>query len=151
MTAPEDAEPQRMSTRTTLIDRLRDFALLNNHLRQVTANTLGVTVSDLSALSYLYAQGDLGQNELAQCLGLTPSATTSLIDRLERFGMALRCAHPHDRRRSIVSLTDAGRERVLALRRVYEAALGAVPEQDLGATVRVLDQLTAYLRGQLAR
>ena len=46
--------------------------------------------------------------ELRTELGITVGAASKLVDRLERDGLVVRTAHPHDRRSSLVTLTAPG-------------------------------------------
>lgn len=52
--------------------------------------------------------GAMRPSDLADGVGLSRSATTRLIDRLERDGLVERTTCPNDRRGSFVSLTPAG-------------------------------------------
>ena len=87
---------------------LRRLILAGEHYRQVLAEAIGLGTTESQALSYLAVHGSSGQSELARNLGLTSSALTALVDRLERQGVAERVRHPHDRRRTIVQVTDRG-------------------------------------------
>jgi DNA-binding MarR family transcriptional regulator len=91
---------------------LRELILAAEHYRQVVSADLGLGVSDSQAVSYLFLRGPLGQSELGALLDLNTSSMTSLVDRLERNGIAERLDHPTDRRRLIVQLTDSGRATV---------------------------------------
>jgi DNA-binding MarR family transcriptional regulator len=90
------------------IRSLRALILSGERYRQVLSDYVGLGVTDTQAVSYLTVHGDRGQNELAGDLGLSSSASTSLIDRLEREGIAERYPHPNDRRRTLVRLTSRG-------------------------------------------
>lgn len=48
--------------------------------------------------------------DLATAINLSPSATSSLLDRLERAGHIRRSTHPGDRRRVIIEITSTARE-----------------------------------------
>ena len=87
---------------------LRRMILAGEHYRQVVAEAIGLGTTESQALSYLAVHGSSGQSELARDLGLTSSALTALVDRLERQGVAERIRHPRDRRRTIVSVTERG-------------------------------------------
>jgi DNA-binding MarR family transcriptional regulator len=52
---------------------------------------------------------------LARLTGLTTGAITAALDRLEKSGLARRVADPHDRRKVLVELTDAGRQGCAAI------------------------------------
>lgn len=58
------------------------------------------------------ADGPLTPNEINANLHLTSGSVTSLLDRLEHRGLVTRGPHPTDRRKILVSITDAGRELV---------------------------------------
>jgi len=91
------------------VRNLRSLILAGEHYRQAVSVAIGLGTTESQALSYLAVHGESGQSVLARDLGLTSSASTSLVDRLERQGVAERVRHPHDRRRLIVRLTDRGR------------------------------------------
>jgi DNA-binding MarR family transcriptional regulator len=103
----ERHDPEDLNKAT---DGLRELILAAEHYRQVVSNDLGLGVSDSQAVSYLFVRGPMGQGELGALLALNTSTMTSLVDRLERSGIAERLDHPTDRRRLIVQLTKSGRE-----------------------------------------
>jgi DNA-binding MarR family transcriptional regulator len=75
------------------------------------AERLGVNATDAHCLEILEREGRVTAGELARGLGLTTSAVTALIDRLERAAYIARVRTPTDRRRVYVELTSHGRER----------------------------------------
>ncbi len=118
---------------------LRALILAGERYRQELSEHVGLGVSETQAVSYLTVHGDRGQNELAAGLGLSSGASTALVDRLERQGIAERYPHPSDRRRTLVRLTDRGAEVVEVSRRWLLAAFTEVPPEDLeplAATLR---------------
>jgi len=110
---------------------LRRIILAGEHYRQVVAEAIGLGTTESQALSYLAVHGSSGQSELARDLGLTSSALTSLVDRLERQGVAERLRHPRDRRRTIVTLTDRGNAMIAESHRWLTAALERIDPNDL--------------------
>ena len=110
---------------------LRRIILAGEHYRQVVAEAIGLGTTESQALSYLAVHGSSGQSELARDLGLTSSALTALVDRLERQGVAERLRHPRDRRRTIVTLTDRGNAMVAESRRWLTATLERIDPDDL--------------------
>jgi DNA-binding MarR family transcriptional regulator len=54
----------------------------------------------------------LRPSEFTGALMLTSSGTTKRLDRLEQAGLITRTPDPHDRRGTLITLTDAGRELV---------------------------------------
>jgi len=110
---------------------LRRIILAGEHYRQVVAEAIGLGTTDCQALSYLAVHGSSGQSELARDLGLTSSALTALVDRLERQGVAERLRHPRDRRRTIVALTERGHAMVGESHRWLTATLARIDPDDL--------------------
>lgn len=78
-------------------------AIVAFHL--AAADHVGLHATDYEAMNVLGVEGSLTAGELAQMLGLTTGATTRLVDRLERVGLAQRLEDPADRRRTIVQVT----------------------------------------------
>ena len=93
--------------RQSAADRLEDEA----------AAGLGVHRTAARSLELLSRIGPLGAGELAEALGITPSGTTPLLDRLEELGAIRRVrSAKSDRRRITVELTADGR---LLVQRVW--------------------------------
>lgn len=96
---------------------------------------------ELLVLLHFSRSGALPMGTIGRRLQVHPTSVTSAVDRLERQGLVDRSPHPEDGRAKLVSLTDAGRERVLAaaevLNRGVFAAPGLDPEQ-VAATVELL-------------
>jgi DNA-binding MarR family transcriptional regulator len=139
---PDDSPSWSTSRQETDIDigssamdqavlNLRSLILAGEHYRQVVAEAIGLGTTESQALSYLAVNGSSGQSELARDLGLTSSALTALVDRLERQGVAERVRHPRDRRRTIVSLTERGRSMVGESHRWLTATLERIHPDDL--------------------
>jgi DNA-binding MarR family transcriptional regulator len=63
------------------------------------------------------------QQELGSAMGIDPSTMVSLIDQLEKAGLAKRRPHPSDRRARAVTITPKGR-------RLLERARGMAAEVD---------------------
>ena len=69
----------------------------------------GIGETDLDALEYLEAEGNLTQRELGERLSLTSGAVTMLVDRLEHAGWVNRRAHETDRRYTVLELSPRAR------------------------------------------
>jgi DNA-binding MarR family transcriptional regulator len=118
---------------------LRALILAGERYRQVLSDYVGLGVTETQAVSYLTVHGDRGQNELATDLGLSSGASTALVDRLERQGIAERYPHPSDRRRTLVRLTDRGRAVVRESRVWLLAGFRDVDPSELGPLARQLN------------
>ncbi|MEI8409082.1 MULTISPECIES: MarR family winged helix-turn-helix transcriptional regulator [unclassified Kribbella] len=66
----------------------------------------------LSLFAYLLFDGPLGVNELAERLEVTPATVSLMVGELTRKGILDRREDPADRRRAIVSLSDAHRQAI---------------------------------------
>ncbi|MBO4165358.1 MarR family winged helix-turn-helix transcriptional regulator [Micromonospora antibiotica] len=111
---------------------------------EATAAALEINRTDLRALDLLL-EGDkpLSAGELSNALSLSPAATTTVIDRLQRAGLADRIADPHNRRRVLVAATDAARG---AERQIY-APVGVAGSEALGRyTSEQLATILDFLR-----
>lgn len=60
-------------------------------------------------ISSLYRFNGLTSTEIAKRLDIEKGSVTTLIDQLSELGLLMRDASPHDRRKSMIVLTDAGR------------------------------------------
>lgn len=101
---------------------------------------LGLTLRQWMALGVL-EQGARHQRDLARALGRNDSNITALVDHLAHQGLVQRDADDADRRRSVVSLTQAGRERRRAGERlVGDVARRRVPRGQLHAAASLLER-----------
>jgi DNA-binding MarR family transcriptional regulator len=102
----ESSERSRASLENAVGRGLRMFmtrAVVRN--LQVAEQT-GLNPTDLQCLGLLQLNGPMSAGALARSTGLTTSAITAVIDRLERSGFAAREHDPADRRRVIVRLNE---------------------------------------------
>jgi DNA-binding MarR family transcriptional regulator len=65
--------------------------------------------------------------DLARALRVTVGGTSKLVDRIERAGLIARQPDPDDRRASRVALTAAGKRKLAAALKTYEAGGGQHP------------------------
>ena len=100
--------------------------------------TIGLTPPLFAVLNYLDANDGAIQQQIGSAMGIDPSTMVSLVDELERAGLAKRRPHPQDRRAREVRITPTGRR---TLKRARD--LAAEVEGD------VLQGLTFAERGQL--
>jgi DNA-binding MarR family transcriptional regulator len=72
---------------------------------EAVAAALGLNRTDFRCLDILSTEGTLTAGRLAELMGLTSGAMTSVLDRLESAGYARRIRDTDDRRRVHVELT----------------------------------------------
>ncbi len=115
----------RTATQATagLASALRPAVLrLSRRLRRMRDTSLGLGPNQVSAMGVLFAQ-PLPIGVLAEREGMRPPSMTKVVNALEAEGMVVREPDPNDRRCSVVRLTDAGREVIVADRRRRDAWL----------------------------
>ncbi|HXF32246.1 MAG TPA: MarR family transcriptional regulator [Solirubrobacterales bacterium] len=107
------------------------------------------TVAQVRALFALDAREAATAGEIAEAARLSPASVTGMLDELERDGIVTRVRSEDDRRRVLVTLTDAGRTVLNKRRRRWlkrwEAALDDVSERDLEAAAEVMRRIGALL------
>lgn len=109
---------QDLTNDAGLASALRPAVLrLARRLRQMRDDSLELNTNQLSAMSVLLNNGDLLMGELAAMEKVQPPSMTRIVNGLESRGYLARQAHPRDGRQCVVTLTDAGREVLLANRR----------------------------------
>jgi len=105
MSTPRD---ETARVRESVASLLRRFAEESARLTAIFGDAHGLYRRDLAALAAI-AEGaeagrPLGPARLAEALHLSPSATTTLIDRLEGAGRLTRRPDPSDRRRVVLDM-----------------------------------------------
>ena len=105
--------------------------------------SIGLTPPLFAILNYLQAREGAIQQQVGSAMGIDPSTMVSLVDQLERAGLAQRRPHPRDRRAREVLLTPAGRETLKTARELARGVEDAVLQGLSSAERR---QLIALLR-----
>ena len=86
--------------------------------RRVPVGQYLLTSESIAALQHLTEAGPLTVAEAAVHLGRSQSAMSEMLDRLERRGLVARVSDQRDRRRTLVWLTDDGRDALDEAQRV---------------------------------
>ncbi len=124
--------------------------VLEDDRRKEVADALGMSFSRAKALRRLLS-GPLTMRELTDLLGTEKPYTTLVVDDLEGRGYVRRTVHPGDRRRRIVTLTEAGRAAAERADRILARpprALAALSPDDLAALDRVMAAIRSAGAGQ---
>lgn len=144
MVDDEQGEPRRAAP-TWLLRRLQTAM---GDAETALARRLGIGPTDLAAMTHLtFAPEPIGPRELSGRLGITPGATTELVDRLERAGHLERRRDTVDRRRVQLHASAGTLQEVAGALDPLLAALDAVAT-DLDAHDRAV--VTRYLGDVLA-
>lgn len=119
-----------------------------SHTRTAAALApLGLTPALFALLNVLGAREGAIQQELVTTMGVDPSTMVSLIDELERAGLAKRRPHPTDRRAREVTITPKGRR---VLERARQMAFDVEDEVLGGLTTAERRELLTLLRRALS-
>jgi DNA-binding MarR family transcriptional regulator len=95
-----------------------------NELDTHLAATVGISLAQYQALAAIKnGAGQARVQDISTEMIITVGATSKIVDRLERDGFAGRSAHPHDRRSSIVLLSERGAAALAAAEETIESHL----------------------------
>lgn len=135
------------------LDMITDSLLTASRLLiGISANSIAavddtITIPQFRTLVILSNRGPVNLATLATLLGVQPSATGRMVDRLVSAGMIDRLPHPTSRRELLASLTKRGREvvaKVTANRRSEIARIvEKMPAAERQGLVRALTAFTA--------
>jgi DNA-binding MarR family transcriptional regulator len=121
---------------------------LARRLRQMQDDSLGLNPNQLSAMSVLLNSGDQLMGELAAHEKVQPPSMTRIVNSLEASGHVARRPDPRDHRQCLVTLTESGRQVLLANRRrrdewlaVRIAELDPADREVLRHAVQILERL----------
>ncbi len=131
------------------IDRIQGSLQIVIHKMQPklleSMNALGVTPTQLFVLCFLKKQGSCKVSQIAEMMGVKPSAVTLLVDRLEQNGIVLREHDKKDRRVVNIILTEQGDEKlkkVMEERKAFaERYLSHLTEEELLVMATLTEKL----------
>lgn len=106
-----------MSTARTVWRQLREFVLEGHERRREVTEETGLSFVRVKALRKI-AREPMTLAELAERLVCDRPYATLTADALEERGLIVRTEHPNDRRRKLVTVTEAGRELVAHAERI---------------------------------
>jgi DNA-binding MarR family transcriptional regulator len=90
----------------------QEFGIASVLFRNAIGKQLGLNITDIGCLNYLFIKGATTPTELAYYSGLTTGSATAMIDRLEKLKLINRKANPNDRRSLIIDVNQSVREKI---------------------------------------
>ncbi|MBU1588573.1 MAG: MarR family transcriptional regulator [Actinobacteria bacterium] len=121
-------------------------------LQEALADRLGLTISDLRAITLLMRKGTVSTSELADAAGLTSGAATRMVDRLERANWVERFMDARDRRRVLVVMKKTRRgeigELYAEMSQSWMSALSDKSEAELETVLEIFDRMRGVARDQ---
>jgi DNA-binding MarR family transcriptional regulator len=133
---------------------LREFLDVTADFERSLGAELSVNPTDLTAMQHLIVAGALTPTALAQRLGLSSGAVTTVIDRLEGLGHVHRAPNPDDRRGTLVVPEPAsvGRamSRIIPMVTEVDRAIRDFAPDEQAVITRYLSQVVTAYRGHAA-
>jgi MarR family transcriptional regulator, lower aerobic nicotinate degradation pathway regulator len=123
-------------------------------LRRVTQRHLAifataipeVTTTQFAVLARLAEIGPVSQNHLGRATAMDAATIKGVVDRLAKLGLVVTTADPSDRRRLIVTLTDAGTAlfsgRVSTALQISDDTVAPLSTDEARLLIRLLSRLT---------
>jgi DNA-binding MarR family transcriptional regulator len=115
--------------------------------RSIAAVDETITIPQFRTLVILRTRGPMNLATLAGLLGVQPSTTGRMVERLVASGMIDRRSHPGSRRELLVELTSRGRDTVDAVtesrREQIAAIVEKMPQRQRHGLVRALTAFTS--------
>jgi DNA-binding MarR family transcriptional regulator len=140
----------RTTSLPDLASRLRlDISRMARRLRQEAGADLSPSMN--AALATIERHGPLTPSELAERERVQRPTVTRVLARLEEAGLVLRAADPHDRRCSLVSISDDGRALLGAMRERKDAFLARRIDALEPADRETLDRAAEILERMLSK
>jgi DNA-binding MarR family transcriptional regulator len=119
-------------------------------LQQAIADRLGLSPSDLRAITVLMRKGTATAGELAEAADLTSGAATRMIDRLERGNWVERFADARDRRRVLVVMKKSRRGEVgelyAGMSASWLSALSDKSDEELATVLDLFERMRTVAR-----
>lgn len=136
-----------------VLSALRTYQAAHGDMRRRTSAGMDMNMTDLDALRHVIAHERHGEPltplGLARLLRISGASSSKLLDRLTASGHLQRVPNPHDRRSSVVVVTDHGhaqvRERLDGLHAQMQEAAEQVPEEVRGEVAAFLRRIAGVL------
>lgn len=107
---------------------------------------VGLTQTQYAVLARLWEVGESSQNELGRSAAIDSATIWGVVQRLQTAGLVATKAHPSDKRRRMVSLTERGRETmdtaITKARRSNEETLAPLTATERKALIALLSKLS---------
>ena len=154
--AEREMAPERQRMEGEFLLAMRRNGSIMQLLGQVSAERIGINVTDLNCLNIVALAGPMTAGELARATGLTTASITGVLDRLEDGGFVRRERDAKDRRRVIVTLNPGPGLREIGptfgpLVRAWRDAAACYSDEELRLLLDFQRRFESIVRDQLAR
>ncbi len=150
------ASTERQRLESDFLLAMRRAGSIMQLLGQVSAERIGINVTDLNCLNIVALTGPMTAGDLARQTGLTTASITGVLDRLEEGGFVQRERDPKDRRRVIVNLKAGPGLSEIAptfgpLVKAWRSTAAGYSDEELRLLLEFQRKLEGIVREQLAR
>lgn len=118
---------------------------LTSHLQKELLDQKTKITYAQAAILFLLEKGPLTMTEISHRLDIDNSATTGVVDRLEKAGLASRTTNPEDRRTYLIEITEKGSKEIDRARpiinEVNREIKAGFSDEEIDAFKRVLNSL----------
>ncbi|MGV9885919.1 MarR family winged helix-turn-helix transcriptional regulator [Streptomyces sp. NPDC003395] len=142
--------PRRADLIAAIEDAVRDNGARGQLLHQAIAERFGLNPTDMKCVDLARSEPRLTAGRLAEITGMSTSATTAVLDRMEKAGFIERVRDPADRRRVIVVSTGRREQELAAafapLKDVMSAVLESYDDDQLALIAQFTQRVNELLR-----
>ncbi|MEW2252400.1 MULTISPECIES: MarR family transcriptional regulator [unclassified Streptomyces] len=142
--------PRRADLIAAIEDAVRDNGARGQLLHQAIAERFGLNPTDMKCVDLARSEPRLTAGRLAEITGMSTSATTAVLDRMEKAGFIERVRDPADRRRVIVVSTGRREQELAAafapLKDVMTAVLESYDDDQLALIAQFTQRVNELLR-----
>lgn len=125
---------------------VRDYGVQLTIFRNAMSEWVGLNVTDMECLRFLFLKSISTPSELSRHTGLTSGATTAMLDRLEKADLIERRPNPDDRRGTLIVPAKSSVEKVRSwfesARIAQDELISSYSEQELKIIVDVFERFT---------
>ncbi|AVX21561.1 DNA-binding transcriptional regulator, MarR family [Carboxydocella sporoproducens DSM 16521] len=119
--------------------------IMRNFGNRLAAEEPDLTGPQFFLLNLLDQQGQATVSQLAEALHVKPSSVTVMLDRLENNGLIVRSRETRDRRVVLISLSEAGKDKLAEARRkrrlVLKGYLEKLDQEEREVLLTILEKM----------
>jgi DNA-binding MarR family transcriptional regulator len=138
-----------IEAQTRTLKAAADYGISLIVFRNTLAKGLGLNLTESLCMTILGVRAEVAPTLLANLVGLTTGAMTTMLDRLEAKGFVRRRPNPRDRRGILIAATEHYQEAALklvsAVQRDHRALLETYTEEQLAFIADFLSRFTENL------
>lgn len=135
--------------RVQVVMAIQEYGIGSVLFRNAIGRKLGLNITDIGCLNFLFIKGTATPTELAHYTGLTTGSTTAMLDRLEKAKLITRKPNPGDRRGVLIEINQQSREAVgpmvVGVQKAQNKLLATYTDIELAAIADFLTRFTKNL------